>query len=123
VPPSSPAAGIYVSCDDRSARLGYEADIFARPATHMGMASLGRQVATVLRASGWRVAFVDLRKQHSPFPTVPHPAYQMTGHGLDGVINVLPARRSGSQALIFVESPCFDPGPIAKALEHETVRG
>jgi hypothetical protein len=99
----------------------YSADLFAKPAVPTGMATLSKTLTRVLRADGWTVAGVDLRKLRSPLPTVPHPAYQLSRSGLQGAANVLPAR-VGAQALIFIDSACFDPGPLAKVLERETMR-
>ena len=103
--PATP--GTYVFCHPGSVLTFYSADLLARPATRSGVAELNTRMTTVLRAGGWQVAPVDLRKQHFPFATVPHPASRMNRRGLRGALNVLPDQRAGSQALMFVESPCF----------------
>jgi hypothetical protein len=100
-------AGTYVRCDPGSAQVLYSADLVARPATRSGVAKLNTQMTAVLRAGGWQVAPVDLRKQHFPFVTVPHPASRMNRRGLHGALNVIPDQSAGSQAVVFVESPCF----------------
>jgi hypothetical protein len=119
--PFKPVTGSYVPCGVRSTRLLYSADIFAEPAVPLNMASLGREVAAVLRVQGWKVATVNLRGVHVPLPTVPHPAYQLSRAGLQGVINILPRHRTGSQALVFVQSPCFDAGPMSGGLQKESL--
>lgn len=100
-------AGTFVRCRPGSARALYSADLLARPAARTSEAGLSARLTATLRAAGWRVTPIDLQKEHLVIATVAHPAYRMSRPGLLGALNVLPDRRAGSQALVFVESPCF----------------
>jgi hypothetical protein len=47
----------------------------------------------------------------------------MTQHALHGAANILSHLASGAEAVVFINSPCFDAGPIRTTLEHETLPG
>jgi hypothetical protein len=98
----------------------YSAALFARPAAAMGARALSAAVTRILRAAGWKVTPIKLPE--GPLPTVPHPAFLMSRARLQGAMSILPDRGTGSQLLIFLNSRCFEPGPLSRVLQRETVR-
>jgi hypothetical protein len=117
---ASPAvAAAYAKCGPGSARrLSYNVNLTEIPTTRTSVTGLATQVAGMLRSAGWQLIFVDLRKIHFALPTQPHPVYQMTRQGLHGAANIVPDAQVGAEAIIFVDSPCFDAGSAATGLER-----
>jgi hypothetical protein len=74
-------------------------------------------MAAALNADGWSVIAVDIRKIRQPIP-VTHPIERITFGELHGALNIVPYAATGAEALMFLNSPCFDVGTLASELTH-----
>ena len=80
--------------------------IRAPAATPTTMAAMHTEVATVLRSAGWRVAPVPASKIPRIGLMLRHPIDEIAKGTLRGAVNILPDRRTGTYALIFINSGC-----------------
>jgi hypothetical protein len=109
--------GNFVACGGPRTELTYSDSITTPTIASMPVAVLTRKVVAILRADGWQLTSVNLAQMPGPVQSQPHPDYRMKRPGLDGAANILPGQTSGSQAIIFVNSACFNAGPIAAQLQ------
>ncbi len=115
--------GSYLPCATRSTRLKFTEAITVRPSAATTTGQLTSKIVAVLHADGWQLVNVDMSKMRLPLGALPHPLYRMHRSGFTGEANILPYPQRGAEALIFVNSACFEAGSASQSLERRGVAG
>jgi hypothetical protein len=108
----------YVGCQANSTEMRYSQTMVVRPGRRTSVPALASSLVSAMRIIGWQVRSVNMANMNVPIGT-PHPLYYFSHVDATGAMNVLPYAETGSEAIMFVNSPCFDAQSMYQALEHE----
>lgn len=109
----------FVACHRGSAQLRHSRTIAVRPSQRMSMPVLAARMVAAMLEAGWRVRSVSMTSMHIPAGAAPHPLYYVSRASTTGAVNVIPYTSTGAEAVVFINSPCFDAGPLYQTLQHE----
>jgi hypothetical protein len=111
-------AGAFTACSGHADGVTYSEPMVVRPAGRLTLTALGHVIAQVLQQDGWHVLDVNMSAMHLPLGSQPHPLYRFSRIPLQGAANIVPFAATGAEAIMFVNSQCFDAGAAAEALER-----
>jgi hypothetical protein len=109
----------FVACHLGSAELRYSRTIAVRPGQRISVPAMATRIVAAMRAAGWRVRSVDMADMHIPAGAAPHPLYYFSRAPTTGAANVIPYNETGAEALVIINSPCFNAGPLSKTLQRQ----
>jgi hypothetical protein len=84
--------------------------IRAWPPARITLTAMHAEVAAILRSGSWRIVAVPASKIPRIGPMLVHPIDTIARGALRGAVNILPDRRVGAYALIFIDPGCQTPG-------------
>lgn len=113
--------GVYSPCAPAARLMSYGQSVSFQSLTGMSAQRLNRLLVATLRQAGWKVTVLDVARISQPFP-VRHPIDHLSRNRVSGAINVQASKGAGPQALIFLNSACFNAGSHAAALQRSAVR-
>jgi hypothetical protein len=113
--------GEYSACSPTAPMVSYGQSLSVQSPTGMSNRSFNRLLVTTLRQAGWKVIVLDVAKIHQIVP-VTHPIDHVSKRGVYGAVNVQTLRKSGTEAVIFLNSACFDASRDAAAVHGAATR-